>query len=1226
MDEVSYHEELIEFFVADIGDHDLILGTDWLHTHNPEVDWSKSRVDMTRCPPDCTLVNPPVTHLRTLHPLSLKRPVLIEEIDDDEDIHLRAWQRASALPADSPILINTDNDAPELLSVPAARKNPVTVENVPDAEDIRLRLQLRACSLDTTLDELPTVKEASAVLSTPAVSFQLEQNYKDELEDVASIPVSVDWVLRGLQLAWIVLDIKHCTFEPGNTILFTTDYTEDPEDDKLVEEHAAQTPAKSLEELVPEQYRPWIKVFDKKVSERLPEHGKHNHTIDLKPEFEKHLETHPINAKLYPQPGNEKAAIEVFVKEHRDHGTIRPSKSPMASLFFFVKKKDSTLHPVQDYCILNLGTIKNTYPLPLIGDIVDRLTGAKVFSKMDVRWGYNNIRIKEGDEWKAAFKTSLGLFEPLVMFFGLTNSPATFQTMINEVFRDMINEGVISIYMDDILVHTKDITQHRDIVQRVLQRLEENNLYLKPERCQFEQDQFEFLGLVISHNHLAMDLVKVAGVMDWPRLRNVKEVQSFIGFANFYRRFITDFLFIARPLFELTKKMVAWRWEEVEQEAFDKMKHAFTSSPVLLMPDPTKPYQVECDVSDFAIGAVLSQRGEDNDWHPVAYLSHALTALECNYDTHDKELLAIICALEDWHHYLEGSPHQVEIFTNHKNLEYFTTAQKLNRRQARWALYLSRFDFILRRRPGRYNHADPMSRHPDHRLGISEDNSNHVLFLAAEVSINATQLVSLDDVRQQILDTDTKDQKVTEALHIIQEEGLVALKHKLVGWEQKDGLLTYNGRLYIPDNQDLRRDIVRLCHDTPAAGHPGRMRTMELVQRDFWWPGMSVFIREYIRGYATCQRMKIRNHPPEVPLHPNKVPTCPFQIMMTDFITNLPPCQDFDSIAVYVDRGYKMVYIAPTTKTVDSLGSASLFMRYVFSHTGLMEQLISDRGNQFASETTRTLLTKLGVKSSLSTSYHPQTDGQTEHFNQELEQYLRAFCNFHQDDWASTGKSPFELLYGFTPHAYPQLNPAARFPHLRDWLRHLESVCEEAQASLRIAAELMKDCYGVPEASYKPFKVGDKVWLEGKNLKSIQPKAKLDAKRHGPITITEVLGNPETAINFCLDILKTWKWIHTVFHTQLLTPYVETPEHGPNYMEEPPELVDDKEEYVVEAILNGQETRNKRGFEYLVKWEGYPDMANLWRPASALKNAKDAIAEYHKRHPRAPHPKNYQGP
>ena len=225
------------------------------------------------------------------------------------------------------------------------------------------------------------------------------------------------------------------------------------------------------------------------------------------------------------------------------------------------------------------------------------------------------------------------------------------------------------------------------------------------------------------------------------------------------------------------------------------MKQAFTSSPVLLMPDSDKPFRVECDASDFAIGAVLSQQGADNDWHPVAYISHALTATERNYDTHDKELLAIIRAFEDWRHYLEGSPHPVDVFTDHKNLEHFTTARKLNRRQARWALYLTRFDFALYHRPGRHNHADPLSRRADHREGVQNDNTNRVLFLASEVKINATKLVSLDDVRQKVLDTDSRDAEVAEAMRIITEEGPAALKRKLVGWEQVDSLLTYNGRL-----------------------------------------------------------------------------------------------------------------------------------------------------------------------------------------------------------------------------------------------------------------------------------------------------------------------------------------------------------------------------------------------------------------------------------------------
>ena len=300
----------------------------------------------------------------------------------------------------------------------------------------------------------------------------------------------------------------------------------------------------------------------------------------------------------------------------------------MASPFFFVKKKDGKLRPVQDYRELNKGTIKNEYPLPLISELIDKLKGARVFSKVDLRWGYNNIRIKEGDEWKAAFKTNRGLFEPTVMFFGLMNSPATFQAMMNTLFKDLIDSGKVVIYMDDILIFTKDLEEHRNIMEQVLQRLMDNDLYAKPEKCIFEAKSIEFLGLIISHNTLAMDPVKVSGVTNWPTPRNVKEVQSFLGFGNFYRRFIQGFSKVARPLFELTRKDHPWNWTDSSQEAFDALKVAFTSSPVLLMPDPLKPYRVEVDASDYATGGILSQQDHEQKWHPVAYLSKSLSETE----------------------------------------------------------------------------------------------------------------------------------------------------------------------------------------------------------------------------------------------------------------------------------------------------------------------------------------------------------------------------------------------------------------------------------------------------------------------------------------------------------------------------------------------------------------------------------------------------------------------
>jgi len=275
---------------------------------------------------------------------------------------------------------------------------------------------------------------------------------------------------------------------------------------------------------------------------------------------------------------------------------------------FFIKKKDSSLQLVQDYHALNAVTVKNKYPLPLISKLVSQLHGAKYFTKLDVCWGFNNVCIKPRDEWKTAFCTNCGLFEPLVMFFGMTNSPATFQTMMNEVFRTVIAEGIVVVYLDDILIFTKMEEEHERTVRRVLEILAEHKLFLRPEKCEFHQRQIEYLRLVILENKVAMDPVKVAGVCDWPTLENRTDVQAFIGFVNFYRCFIQDFLTIARPLFDLTHSNRTWSWDTREQEAFERLKIAVTTAPVLASPQDSEPFHIEANSSDFAFRAILSQR------------------------------------------------------------------------------------------------------------------------------------------------------------------------------------------------------------------------------------------------------------------------------------------------------------------------------------------------------------------------------------------------------------------------------------------------------------------------------------------------------------------------------------------------------------------------------------------------------------------------------------------
>ena len=337
---------------------------------------------------------------------------------------------------------------------------------------------------------------------------------------------------------------------------------------------------------------------------------------------------------------------------------------------FFVGKKDGKKRMVQDYRYLNEWTVKNNYPLPLILDVLENIGTKKVFTKMDLRWEYNNVRIKEGDEWKAAFTTPEGSFKPIVMFFGLTNSPAMFQAMINKLLRDLTNTGKVAVFIDNIIVGTETEEGHDELVAEVVKRLEENDLYVKPEKCKWKVREVEFLGVVIGLEGIKMEKEKVKGVLEWPTPKCVKDVQKFLGLANYYHRFIEGFAMVARPLHNTVKKDKKWEWTERQEEAFKELKKRFTEEPVLVAPDIDKKMRMEMDASDYATGGVLSMECEDGLWRPVAFLSKSLNETERNYEIHNKEMLAIIRGLEAWRHLLEGVQYKFEIWTQEFGVLY----------------------------------------------------------------------------------------------------------------------------------------------------------------------------------------------------------------------------------------------------------------------------------------------------------------------------------------------------------------------------------------------------------------------------------------------------------------------------------------------------------------------------------------------------------------------------
>jgi len=992
---------------------------------------------------------------------------------------------------------------------------------------------------------------------------------------------------------------------------------------ELAEKAGRSKPKRSLDEMIPSDYRRHAKVFSEAESERLPEHKPYDHSIDLKPETPE-----TIRSKIYPMPVNEQEELDRFLEDSLRKGYIVPSKSPIASPVFFIKKKDGRLRLVQDYRRLNDFTVKNRYPLPLASDIINRLRQARIFTKFDVRWGYNNIRIKAGDEWKAAFTTNRGLFEPQVMFFGLTNSPATFQALMNTIFADLVAAGKVAVYLDDILIYSSTPQEHRNTTHEVLRRLANHDLYLRPEKCEFDQPRVEYLGLIIQEGEVSMDPVKVQAISSWPAPRSLRELRGFLGFANFYRRFIKDFARLARPLNDLTKKDTPWHWDAAQQQAFQTLKHTFSKKPILAMWDPDRPTRIEVDASGYATGGVLLQQLDDNLWHPVAYRSQSMADAERNYEIYDKEMLAIIRALEDWRHYLEGLPLPFTIITDHQNLQFWRTTQNLTRRQARWSLYLSRFDFRLTHKPGTSNtQADPLSRISTHSVSDSHDNQNQIVLHPEHFAQAAASLAGdTDDIEQQIRNATSFDQEVALALKLLKERAPHQLTNNLFEWEERDGLVFYKGRVYIPKVSDLRKKVVRLCHDSPSTGHPGRRGTLELLSRLYWWPGMTAFVNKYVSGCDTCQRSKPARHPRSI-LQPHDVPEGPWQTIGVDLITGLPKVGGYDAIAVYVDHYSKQVHVIPTTSDVDAEGIADIHYREIFRLHGVPTKIVSDRGPQFAARLMKALYSKLGITHALTTAYHPQSNGQTERANQEVERHLRLFTNSRHDDWvthiptaefvlnsrlhSAHRMTPFEIMYGYRPDFTIPVGPPTKFPALDSRLRELRDARKDAEAALRTEKRAMKQTFEANKPPPHTFSPGHKVWLSSKDILTSHPSRKLAPRQLGPYEVLERTGELTYRLR-----LPPGMHQHPVFHVDRLSPWHGNDVNGSDPPPPPPVQVDDALEYEVERILDSRKYRNQ--YQYLVKWEGYDAGHNSWEPATHLTHCPDLTQAFHAAHPSAP--------
>lgn len=999
---------------------------------------------------------------------------------------------------------------------------------------------------------------------------------------------------------------------------------------------------------------------DKKITSSI------EHEIDL-------ADDTPFAVKQFRLSPEQKLAVDKWVEEMETAGLIRKSTSPFNSPIFCVKKPVGW-RIVMDYRILNSKTKMPQGPIPRKEDILNAMTNSKYFSCMDLLSGYYQQRLRESDAKYTAFSTPSGHYEYVVTAQGLCGAPSSFNRWVQSIFEEI--RDISRAYFDDIYVFTKEggIQAHCQALDRVLKKCEDNGLAIKLAKCVFAAPEIPVLGDFVGRQGVRMDPDKVDIIKSWPVPKTRHQLRSFLGTVSYCSRFCKEYGSLVvklQPLVVGKRKHEKIQLGRDQLAAFEALKVAMCNTPVLALPDFSRPFGIRMDASDYGIGGVLFQCDDSGTEHPVAYTGRSMNKNEINYPVREKELLAIIHALRTWRHYLLDQPFSVE--TDHQSLEALLTQRTCTQRLARWLNFLSEYRPEFKWIPGASNDtADGLSR----RVDFQPDGA-------------PASAVSLQDLLQSIVDemktTQESEETSTQASihfqnldHAMMTYNIMRIntnsaiptackshyasdptfaepwKYFLQGgkncdaaeagfkhFQCDDGLLWYekpegsDRRLCIPNDVDLRRQVIFSEHDSMVRGHPGIYKTSKFVENKYYWPNMNKTIKNYIQSCEKCQRNKHRQSKRPGRLNPLPIPETRWQHITMDFILDLPVSNGSNAIWVIVDRLTKRAHFIPIhmgNRESSARVCAETFMREYQRLHGIPESIVSDRDTRFTSTFWKEFMKLQGTTQILSSAFKPSTDGQTERTNRFIEDYLRNYVHVGQRNWSellscaeiaynsrvhvSIGMSPFEADLGYIPRSIPDIqfdkmvgSKSAReaFELGKRQVQTLKLLKE----NLTAAQARMKKYYDA-NRPVQDFEKGQKVLLSVANLNIEHLGITIDSSRKfGPLWIGPYHILEKTSLDTYRLKLPIGLRIHPEFHTSLLKPYNQDPD--PNRWNLPNEGMvvagSQEEGQLIDKIISHKKRRGK--IYYYVKWLGQPDNQNSWEPLDSLrKPATVLIKEY----------------